>query len=132
VVDEILLIIGDPLLLLDVVSVRLEILPLAVEGNPKLGLLLLEYLLDSASYDHANLDQVGDLPVRPIQIGLVNPALQAIIKTAYRLAIATSATFSRLEDLSDLSCDYDTPVESLLGLLDEHDEELVEGDPRLL
>jgi hypothetical protein len=132
VVDEILLIIGDPLLLLDVVSVRLEILPLAVQGDPKLGLLLLEDLLDSASYDHANLDQVGDLPVGPIQIGLVNPALQAIVKTANRLAIATPATLSRLEDLCDLSCDYYTAVESLLGLLDEHDEELVEGDPRLL
>lgn len=131
-VDEILLIIGDPLLLLDVVSVRLEILPLAVEGDPKLGLLLLEDLLDSASYDHANLDQVGDLPVGAIQIGLVNPALQAIVKTANRLTIATSATLSRLEDLSDLSSDNDTAVESLIGLLDEHDEEFVEGDPRLL
>ena len=131
-VDEILIIIVDPLLLLDIVSVRLEILPLAVQGNPKLGLLLLEYLLDTASYDHANLDQVGDLPVGPIQIGLVNPALQAIIKTANRLTIATSATLSRLEDLSDLSCDYDSAVESLLGLLDEQNEEFVEGDPRLL
>jgi hypothetical protein len=132
VVDEILLIIGDPLLLLDVVSVRLEILPLAVQGNPKLGLLLLEYLLDPASYDHANLDQVGDLPVGAIQIGLVNPALQAIIKTANRLTIATSAALSWLEDLGDLSSDNDTAVESLIGLLDEHDEESVEGDPRLL
>jgi hypothetical protein len=48
------------------------------------------------------------------------------------LTIATSATLSRLEDLSDLSSDNDTAVESLIGLLDEHDEEFVEGDPRLL
>ena len=119
-IDEILVIIGDPLLLLDVVSVRLEILPLAVQGNPKLGLLLLEDLLNSPSNNHANLDQVGDLPVGPIQIGLVNPALQAIVKTAYRLTIATPATLSWLENLCDLSSDYDTAVECLLGLLDEH------------
>lgn len=121
VVDQILILIGDPAFLLDIVSVRLEVLPLAVEGNAKLGLLLLEYLLNAASNYHANLDQVGDLPVGAIQIGLVNPPLQAIVESAYRLTIATPGTLSGLEDLCDLRGDNDSSVEGLLCLLDEHD-----------
>ena len=118
-VDEILIIICETLFLQDVVSVRLEILSLAVQGNTKLCLFLLEDFLNPASNDHANLDQVGDLSVGPIQIGLVNPAFQAIIKTANRLTIASPATLSRFENLRDLSSDNDTAVECLLCLFDE-------------
>ena len=118
-VDEILIIICETLFLLDVVSVRFEILSLAVQGNTKLCLFLLEDFLNPASNDHANLDQVGDLSVGPIQIGLVNPAFQAIIKTANRLTIASPATLSGFENLRDLSSDYDTAVECLLCFFDE-------------
>ena len=118
--------------MLDVVSVRLKILPLAVQGNTKFCLFFLEDFLNSASNDHADLDQVGDLSVGPIQIGLINPALQAIIKTANCLTIASPATLSRFENLRDLSSDYDTAMECLLCLLDEQYQEFVEGDPSLL
>ena len=63
VVDQIRFVITDPSFLLDIVCVRLEVLPLAVEGNHKLAIIFLQELLNAASNDPANLNQIGDLPV---------------------------------------------------------------------